>query len=240
MSTVASIYDPLGFLAPYVLNGKRILQEMCSQGTGWDESHRGLSLSGRGSCQRDFTNLHKINIARCYLPANFGEVVETELHHLSDASISGYGQCSYLREKSKKGENHCSLVIGKAHVSPTKVTTIPRLEFTAAVVSVSISNMLREELIIFDGKEYFWTDSKEVLGYINNGARQFHTFTANRVQKIHHCTTSSQWRYVPTDENSADGASQGKTVNERLTSNWFTGPMCFWKREIPAINDAVQ
>lgn len=29
LSTVASIYDPLGFLAPYVLKGKRILQDMC-------------------------------------------------------------------------------------------------------------------------------------------------------------------------------------------------------------------
>lgn len=28
LSTVAAIYDPLGFVAPYLLNGKRILQEM--------------------------------------------------------------------------------------------------------------------------------------------------------------------------------------------------------------------
>lgn len=207
LSTVASIYDPLGFLAPYVLNGKRILQEMCNQGTGWDE-HLPERLKPRWeSWQRDFTNLQKINITRCYLPADFGEVVETELHHFSDASTSGYGQCSYLRVKNKKGEIHCSLVIGKARVSPTKVTTIPRLELTAAVVSVSISNMLREELRIVDGKEYFWTDSKVVLGYINNDARRFHTFVANWVQKICHCTNPQQWRYVPTDENPADGAS---------------------------------
>lgn len=37
LSTVASIYDPLGFLAPYVLAGKKILQEMCHQGVGWDD-----------------------------------------------------------------------------------------------------------------------------------------------------------------------------------------------------------
>ncbi|XP_061642390.1 uncharacterized protein LOC133484185 [Phyllopteryx taeniolatus] len=34
LSTVASIYDPLGFLAPYVLKGKMILQEMCQHGVG--------------------------------------------------------------------------------------------------------------------------------------------------------------------------------------------------------------
>ncbi|KAI7807219.1 hypothetical protein IRJ41_024887 [Triplophysa rosa] len=239
LSTVASIYDPLGFLAPYVLKGKRILQEMCNQGTGWDELLPERLKPRWESWQRDFTNLQKINIARCYLPTNFGEVVETELHYFSDASTSGYGQCSYLRVKNKKGEIHCSLVIGKARVSPTKVTTIPRLELTAAVVSVSISKMLKEELRIVDGKEYFWTDSKVVLGYINNDARRFHTFVANRVQKIRHCTNPQQWHYVPTDENPVDGASRGKTVNELLTSNWFTGPMFLWERKIPTVNDAV-
>ena len=29
LSTVASLYDPLGFIAPFVLEGKRVLQEMC-------------------------------------------------------------------------------------------------------------------------------------------------------------------------------------------------------------------
>ncbi|KAI2666545.1 Defensin-like protein 68 [Labeo rohita] len=38
LSTVASVYDPLGFIAPVLLNGKRILQEICKRGTGWDDS----------------------------------------------------------------------------------------------------------------------------------------------------------------------------------------------------------
>ncbi|CAI5660104.1 unnamed protein product [Oreochromis niloticus] len=37
LSIVASLYDPLGFLAPVILEGKRVLQEMCQRGTGWDE-----------------------------------------------------------------------------------------------------------------------------------------------------------------------------------------------------------
>ncbi|PIK33033.1 hypothetical protein BSL78_30155 [Apostichopus japonicus] len=38
LSTVASIYDPLGLLAPYVLKGKQILQQMCREGADWDEA----------------------------------------------------------------------------------------------------------------------------------------------------------------------------------------------------------
>ncbi|XP_032363653.1 uncharacterized protein LOC116677092 [Etheostoma spectabile] len=239
LSTVASIYDPLGFLAPYVLTGKKILQEMCHQGVGWDDPLPEMLKPRWESWRHDFANLEKINIARCYIPANFGEVVETELHHFSDASTSGYGQCSYLRFRNQRGDIHCSLAIGKARVSPTKLATIPRLELTAAVVSVGVSNMLREELGSVDAKEYFWTDSKVVLGYINNDARRFHTFVANRVQKIRHSTSPQQWFYVPTDENPADGASRGRTVNELLTSNWFTGPMFLWEKEICTPKDVA-
>jgi len=36
LSTVASLYDPHGFLAPLVLKAKRILQEVCQKGVSWD------------------------------------------------------------------------------------------------------------------------------------------------------------------------------------------------------------
>lgn len=88
-------------------------------------------------------------------------------------------------------------------------------------------------------KEYSWTDCSVVLGYINNDARQFHTFVANRVQKIHHCTKPQQWCCVPTVKNPADGASRGKTINELLTLDWFTGPMFPWEKELCMDNDAV-
>lgn len=74
--------------------------------------------------------------------------------------------------------------MGKARVAPTKVVTIPRLELTAAVISVAVSSMLKEELELRVDEEYFWTDSQVVLGYVSNEARRFHVFVANRVQRI--------------------------------------------------------
>ncbi len=38
LSIVASVYDPLGFLAPFILLGKKVLQEMCQRGISWHES----------------------------------------------------------------------------------------------------------------------------------------------------------------------------------------------------------
>ena len=45
--------------------------------------------------------------------------------------------------------------------------SIPRLELTAATLSVKISKMLKNELDIHVDDEIFWNDSKVVLGYIN-------------------------------------------------------------------------
>ena len=36
-STVCSMYDPLGFISPVTLIGKRILQQMCASHVPWDE-----------------------------------------------------------------------------------------------------------------------------------------------------------------------------------------------------------
>lgn len=229
LSMVASLYDPLGFVAPFLLTGKGVLQEMCRHGTGWDDPITDELRPKWESWKRDLANLENVNIPRSYTPADFGKVTKRELHHFSDASMSGYGQCSYLR-LGNEGDIHCALVMAKSRVTPTKVTTIPRLELTAAVVSVKTSNVLKEEFGDADMEEYFWTDSKVVLGYINNEARRFHTFVANRVQKIHLSTTPQQWRYVPTDQNPADHASRGLTVSELLSSDWFTGPKFLWEK----------
>ncbi|XP_037394566.1 uncharacterized protein LOC119263501 [Pygocentrus nattereri] len=231
LSIVASLYDPLGFLAPFILEGKRVLQEMCQRGTGWDEPLPKDLKSRWEIWMKDLENLEKIEIPRCFIPVGFGEVQRAELHHFSDASSQGYGQCSYIRLVSEE-KVHCSLVMGKARVAPTKLVTIPRLELTAAVTSAAVSNMLREELEFKIDEEYYWTDSQVVLGYINNEARRFHVFVANRVQRIRETTDTRQWHYIDTEENPADHASRGLKVADLINSNWFPGPKFLWEREI--------
>ena len=56
-----------------------------------------------------------------------------------DASQNGYGQVSYLRLVDEKRSIHCCLVMGKSRVAPTKFVSIPRLELTAAALSVKVS-----------------------------------------------------------------------------------------------------
>lgn len=233
LSTVASIYDPLGFLAPLILLGKQIMQQLCRDKVGWDEPLSEELRTRWVSWLQDLENLSSVKIRRCYVPANFTDVKQYELHHFSDASTTGYGECTYLRAIHANGDVHCSLVMGKARVAPTKVTTVPRLELSAAVVAARTSAMLRNELEMDGLQEYFWSDSKVVLGYINNDARRFHVFVANRIQRIKSTTDPKQWRFVCAEDNPADHASRGLMVDQLVASNWFTGPDFLWERELP-------
>lgn len=232
LSVVAFLYDPLGFVVPFTLSGKCILQEMCRRSVGWDDPVPEC-LNARWEEWKDgLQRLKEITIPRCYHPCNFGTIVRVELHHFSDASNTGYGSCSYIRYVNENQEVHCSLVMAKARVAPTKITSIPRLELSAAVVAARMSVMLRSELEMEIDEEFFWTDSQVVLAYINNEARRFHVFVANRVQLIRESTDPSQWRYVDTAQNPADHALRGLSISDMSSSNWFSGPQFLWEREI--------
>ncbi len=154
------------------------------------------------------------------------------MHHFSDASVTGYGQCSYSRVVNNDGDVHCSLVFSKARVTPSKVITIPRLELNAAVVAVKIGNVLKNEMRE-DYDHHFWTDSQIVLRYISNDAKRFKVYVANRVQHIRDSTTSNQWHYIRSRDNPADHASRGLYVEDLESSSWFNGPSFLWEPQLP-------
>ena len=50
-------------------------------------------------------------------------------------------------------------MMGRARVAPLKNITIPRMELTAAMLSVKVDKMLRAELQLLLENSVFWTDS---------------------------------------------------------------------------------
>lgn len=103
LSPVSSLFDPLGLVAPILLKAKIILQEMCRRGTGWDDPLTDELCLQWEQWKKDLIHLDDVKIPCTYSPAAFGKVLKTELHHFSDASTKGYGQCSYLRMKNEEG-----------------------------------------------------------------------------------------------------------------------------------------
>ena len=64
LSSVSSLYDPLGFIAPVVLAGKQILQQMCIDGANWDDPlPEALRSKWEYWCAK-LTCLHSLQVAR--------------------------------------------------------------------------------------------------------------------------------------------------------------------------------
>ena len=231
LSTISSIYDSLGFVAPVLLEGKTILQELCRNNTGWDDPVTNDIQSKWFKWKSELEDLQSFAIPRCYKPINFGRDVVAEIHHFSDASFKGYGKCSYLGLVNENGKICFSFELGKARVTPLNAVTVPRLDLTAAVLSARVSEQLKGELEIEITDKVYWTDSRMVLGYIANRVRRFHVFVANGVQEIQDKTSTKQWRYVDTKTNPADEGSRGLRARELAQSDWIQGPDFFWKPE---------
>ena len=131
LSMISSIYDPLGFPAPFALEGRRILQSLCNKNVQWDETVQQDVQSNWAKWVEQMNQLENLQISGCIQPADFGEIISVNLHHFSDASENGYSQCSYIRLVDNDNRVHCSLLLGKSRVVP-KFISIPRLELTAA------------------------------------------------------------------------------------------------------------
>ena len=184
LSMISSIYDPFGFAAPFILEGRRILQGLCNQSIKWDNEVSSDEKKDRKKWLVKVKHIEQLHVRRCIKPDNFRKVVNVSLHHFSDASELGFGQCSYIRMVDEKDRVHCSLLLGKSRVVPKQFISIPRLELNAAVLSVKMACLLKKELNLREVGEWFSTDNKVVLGYIKNDVRRFKTFVASRIQQI--------------------------------------------------------
>ena len=65
LSVVSSVYDPLGFMNPFVLPAKRMVQDLCKRKVWWDDT---LSVEDCQSWRRwleDLKKLDQLSISRC-------------------------------------------------------------------------------------------------------------------------------------------------------------------------------
>ena len=146
LSKVSTMYDPLGLVSPVVLQGRRIFQEATKLKLSWDDPVPNDIAQKWLAWLNSLNDLPKLTFDRCVMPNDFAGGV-AELHHFCDGSQIGYGACAYLRVVNRS-EIHVVLIAGKARLAPMKQITIPRLELSAAVLSIQLDVLLRRELDI--------------------------------------------------------------------------------------------
>ena len=75
LSVASSLYDPLGFVAPFILSAKLILQELCKKKLRWDERIDGEELMHWKDWLVDLPRLSEIAVSRRFKPLGFCDVV---------------------------------------------------------------------------------------------------------------------------------------------------------------------
>ncbi|XP_071211807.1 uncharacterized protein [Salvelinus alpinus] len=224
LSTVNSLYDPLGFVAPITMQGKALIRELSSDQSEWDAPLPPEKEEKWKMWKDSLMELEHMYIQRTYIPVSLSTTQRRELHIFSDASTVAIGAVAYLRVIDSEGQCHVGFVMGKSKLAPRPAHTIPRLELCAALLAVEMYELIRDEIDIDVNVAKFYTDSKIVLGYIRNVTKRFYVYVANRVTRIRKSTHPDQWCYVNTDSNPADHATRPILAALLKYTSWFSGP----------------
>ncbi|XP_028968772.1 uncharacterized protein LOC114828513, partial [Galendromus occidentalis] len=181
LRSLASIFDPLGIVAPLTMNAKILLQSTWKTKLGWDSTLSETQTTEFNVFAETLKAAKDLSIPRLMLGSN--EVSRT-LHIFCDASLKAYGCVAYLREESNNDEPYVSFVIAKARVAPIKAMTIHRLELLAALIGAKISKLISSCLDHKLSRTQFYSDNSSVVGWIRSNPEKFKPFVANRIRRI--------------------------------------------------------
>ena len=231
-SIVASIYDPLGWLAAFTYFGAKILQDTYRLSKNeklsitWDtvlttaiSPSFGPLLKQWRDFLDDLGRLNVIRIRRLVVPEN--DAIKT-FHIFSDGSDSAYAFVAYA---VLKNGGLPILVAAAKRLAPLAPRTIPELELQGVCLASKFADKLRLQFK-FD-QFHFWTDSLSVLYWLNNPHNKLKVFVVNRLIQIRRSVTNLnfEWHYVPTDLNPADKPTRGLSI-EKLAEDelYWHGP----------------
>ncbi|XP_063399006.1 uncharacterized protein LOC134683625 [Mytilus trossulus] len=225
LSTINSLFDPIGFTAPVSVRGKLLLRDMMTSlgHTEWDDPLPDTYLHPWKQWINTLPDLEQCCIPRMYSDISYAEASNREVHIFCDASKEAIGAVAYLRLIDSHHVT-VSFLLGKAKVAPSHGNTIPRLELCASVLAAELSDLVKEHLGIDQSEMYFYSDSKIVLGYLTNESKRFHVYVGNRVRRIRVSCDPKRWSHVSTENNPADIATRGINPAELSNSLWIKGP----------------
>ncbi|XP_026481068.1 uncharacterized protein LOC113387893 [Ctenocephalides felis] len=221
LSTIARIWDPLGFITPITIKFKMIMKELWLLKLDWDEPLPSSLVATWLSIYNQLPELINLSIPQFVGTKNY---IRCSLYGFADSLEKAYGAVIYIKPCH---DNKYYLLLSKSKITPIKVQTLARLELCAAhllakllsfVISSNHHSLCIEEI-------YGFTDSMIVLHWLTGPAHRWKTFVANRVTKVHDLLPSAKWYHIPSEANIADCVSRGSLPNTLLNnSNWYTGP----------------
>ncbi|XP_062713779.1 uncharacterized protein LOC134290623 [Aedes albopictus] len=225
LRTLMMLYDPLGLIAHFTMLLKVLLQEIWRTSVDWDDEIEDAQFAKWLTWLKALPSIADIKIPRCYrVETSLADGIEIQLHTFMDASESGFAAIVYLRFQDTKSIE-CSLVGAKTRVAPLKFLSIPRSELQSCILGVRLSETILQSLSVKVSRRFFWTDSRDVLCWLNSDHRRYSQFVAHRVSEILEVSNADEWYWIPTKHNVADDGTKWKqTINLSSSCRWFTGP----------------
>lgn len=222
LSEVASLFDPLGLLAPLIVAAKIFLQALWAEGVGWDQTLP-AALAIRWQQYREaLPVIHALQIPRWL---GIHPTHSYQLHGFCDASEAAYAAVVYLRSTDPSKNTTIHIITAKSKVAPIKKISLPRLELCGAVLLARLISHLKESLNQPQIECHAWCDSTITLAWIRKPSHHWQTFVANRVSAIQSLVAPEIWHHISGIHNPADAASRGLSASALLQSNlWWNGP----------------
>ncbi|XP_057695374.1 uncharacterized protein LOC130917729 [Corythoichthys intestinalis] len=223
---LASQFDPLGYISPYITRAKILVQKLWTKKREWDDPNLPEDLlKAWTSWENELPQLTEISFPRCYTESTSHHSTCTRTVHIfSDASEQAYGSVSYLRT-THQDNVQVSFLAARSRVAPKKQLSMPRLELCGALSGAQLAAMLKRELTLEINEYIYWTDSTTVLTWLQSESCNYKVFVGTRIAEIQELTDPMAWRYVNSQNNPADDITRGKTLAYFKNHNhWNKGP----------------
>ncbi|GBM69371.1 hypothetical protein AVEN_272189-1 [Araneus ventricosus] len=224
-STIARLFDPLGFLGPVISKAKIFLQRLWLLQIDWSQKLPSDIAQEWSSFIASLSYVKNIKIPRFVLRPNPKEII---LHGFSDASEKAYGAVIYLQSVCDSSDNNTFLLCSKSRVAPIKSVTIPRLELAAGLLLAQLTRKVLNALKLKINQVLLWSDSTVALSWIDTPPHLLKTFVSNRVAQIQELTKEYHWSHITSKNNPADLLSRGIDAQFLVNNQfWFQEPDSF-------------
>ena len=227
LSSVASVFDPLGMLGPVMLKPKLFIRKLHDLKFDWDEKLQKPLLNEWNGLATSFNELRNLSFTR---EAYNGEE-PLELFIFCDASKEAYGCAIFAIQNDAS-----NLIFSKTKLAPKFQRTLPSLELLAVYLGLQnvITLVSDQNFKATVNKITFVTDSLVALSWLINGrAQKKNVFVNNRLSdiskfkdQISSVTSNIFFRYVPSSHNVADVLTRGTCASRfaREWDTWIKGP----------------
>ncbi|XP_065356279.1 uncharacterized protein LOC135950678 [Calliphora vicina] len=135
LSTIAKLFDPVGWLGPVLVVAKMLMQKVWQDQIDWDED---IKMSTQTEWEKFVASYHEVNCIQIPRWVHYEPESSVELHVFSDASEKAYAGVIYIRVETPRGEIFTHLLTCMTKVAPIKSVTLPRLELCGAVLAADL------------------------------------------------------------------------------------------------------